>query len=767
MAFAVCAAMAGHAFADELDATVSFEKDKNGNTIPAGTILTEVYADSTSGPVGPIGITARVWNDATTDYGLIFDSANPPGVDYDLGTPNEDFGGPGIGTGGESGAAHENTEAQGNIIVWAQDFTDSNGDGLVDTPNDRDEYGMTMVFDFTGISSPSSASTVTVYQMTMIDVQVDEGEAPATVKFFDSDGDQIGSTFSQGDLGDNGVGVLSFGANGVSGVATMKVEFQGSGGFDDIKFSVDVEKADPSIDIRKQAEGADTRLVDIGDDVEFTIVVTNTGNVDLVDVEVTDEMFPDCGKYIGDLAAGASYSYTCTVENVVEGFTNIACVEGTYEGTDPDTVVDDCDPSTVIPRINCCIKGLPKPQEITFIYRGGNCDATDNSQASDKQDCKDYNGGPDGAATVTICITDKENRDLFSDDVDLNDSFIVYAQKEDKNGLKKFESDMFYTIKDASSGDVLQEGKLHTSCSQPLIIGDIFGSLEFYGTDGPCRATCCDGTSKPIVLTFRYTGGDCDDSDNYQATDKAKCEGDAEDTATVHILVGDNDNFDGGTRIYFDGNVNLNDTFDVKASNANEDKFENQTYYEIRTTGGTVLMSGTFHTSCSQPLLLGDTYGALHLEGCSDGTDGGGGGGGTSLCGTAKVSKITFIYTGDQCTATSNTQASDKQYCNDYNGGPNGASVVTIVITDKNNADLFSDDVNLNDSFQVVGQKDNKDKLDKFEADMFYTIKNATTGAVLQEGKLHTSCSQPLNIGDQFGALEVKSGVNENGDTVE
>jgi len=99
----------------------------------------------------------------------------------------------------------------------------------------------------------------------------------------------------------------------------------------------------PAIDIRKQAEGADTRMVISGSDVTFDIVVTNTGEVDLTNVEVSDPLAPDCDRVIGSLAVGESESYSCTVENVTEGFTNVAAVTG----DSGDLTVTDDDPSTV------------------------------------------------------------------------------------------------------------------------------------------------------------------------------------------------------------------------------------------------------------------------------------------------------------------------------------------------------------------------------------------------------------------------------------
>ena len=63
---------------------------------------------------------------------------------------------------------------------------------------------------------------------------------------------------------------------------------------------------DPSIDIRKNAEGADSQQVLVGDTVTFTIYVENTGDVDLVNVVVSDPLVPDCDTTIASLAAGAT-----------------------------------------------------------------------------------------------------------------------------------------------------------------------------------------------------------------------------------------------------------------------------------------------------------------------------------------------------------------------------------------------------------------------------------------------------------------------------
>ena len=105
--------------------------------------------------------------------------------------------------------------------------------------------------------------------------------------------------------------------------------------------------ADPrvTVDIRKQTEGADSRTVASGDDVDFEIVVTNTGEFNLVNVEVTDAVSPQCDRSIGNLAVGQSFTYGCTVLNVTADFENVARVDARRDRS--SSKANDSDPSTV------------------------------------------------------------------------------------------------------------------------------------------------------------------------------------------------------------------------------------------------------------------------------------------------------------------------------------------------------------------------------------------------------------------------------------
>ena len=106
-------------------------------------------------------------------------------------------------------------------------------------------------------------------------------------------------------------------------------------------YNQQVQTAAPSIDIQKTP---DNQTIASGGTASFTITVTNTGNVPLTSVTVTDPAAPNCNKAIGALAAGATYpAYSCTLANVTAGLTNTANVVGTapneQQVTDSDTAV--------------------------------------------------------------------------------------------------------------------------------------------------------------------------------------------------------------------------------------------------------------------------------------------------------------------------------------------------------------------------------------------------------------------------------------------
>jgi hypothetical protein len=185
----------------------------------AGTIVHEVYGAFGNGPVKVWGTNPKY---PDRNAAMIFDSNAPTGNDPDLGTPNIDFGGPGIGAGGQEGSPYANESSVGKILIITEDFNTSN-------PNDANLEGAMFRFDFSALGS------VTVRHMFIMDI--DRNEKPASIEFYDAMGNQLGSTFSSPITGDNGVASMNFNNGaGVSGVVTMVVTLNGSGAIDNIIF---------------------------------------------------------------------------------------------------------------------------------------------------------------------------------------------------------------------------------------------------------------------------------------------------------------------------------------------------------------------------------------------------------------------------------------------------------------------------------------------------------------------------------------------------
>jgi len=97
--------------------------------------------------------------------------------------------------------------------------------------------------------------------------------------------------------------------------------------------------AEPGIDIEKSTNGVDSdtapgQKILEGDDVTWTYVVANTGDITMVDVEVTDDqgVIPDCGDGTNTVAVlAAGDSITCTATGFAGGtpYSNVGNVTGT------------------------------------------------------------------------------------------------------------------------------------------------------------------------------------------------------------------------------------------------------------------------------------------------------------------------------------------------------------------------------------------------------------------------------------------------------
>ena len=287
-----------------------------------GTPVVEVFGDLGTGPIRVRGENPAL---GAQNAALIFDSENRSGGDNDLGTPHEDFGGPGIGDGGAMGSPFENARALGHVLVVAEDLDDGDGDGLVDDPDDTNHPDAELAFDF------EEVGTVKIVSLTIIDFDQNPG---AEVELQSSDG-TILAVVPLPTTGDNGVAVVDLGD--VEGVARMFVRMGGSGAIDELAF-------------KKECTGSIGDLVwhdldrdgiqDAGEPGIEGIALT------LLDMVGTTLMRTESGE-------GGAYEFAgvCAGEYVVqidestlpEGLVPSPCNVG-----DDDAVDNDCSPARVV-----------------------------------------------------------------------------------------------------------------------------------------------------------------------------------------------------------------------------------------------------------------------------------------------------------------------------------------------------------------------------------------------------------------------------------
>ena len=244
----------------------------------------------------------------------------------------------------------------------------------------------------------------------------------------------------------------------------------------------------PSIDIEKSTNGEDADEptgpeIPAGDPVTWEYVVTNTGNVDLTDIEVADDQLGLICT-IGFLAAGDSA--TCTAEGIAgEGqYANLGTATGTYG----DTTVSDEDPSHYFGDV---------PSAIELIKT-----ATPSSVAE-----------PGGDVTYTFTVNNLSSVDAVTIDSLIDNVF------GDLDGQG-----------DCSVPQTIPAGGSYTCSITVFISGDAGGVHINVAT-----ATGTDDDGYPVTddddATVTITGEEWDKSSLYFS---AGCDGDCEEiTATV------------------------------------------------------------------------------------------------------------------------------------------------------------------------------------------------------------------------------------------
>ncbi|MCE7988751.1 MAG: hypothetical protein DYG89_46950 [Caldilinea sp. CFX5] len=200
--------------------------------------------------------------------------------------------------------------------------------------------------------------------------------------------------------------------------------------------------------------GADGKRLDTP--VTFTYLVANSGDA-LSNVSLEDDFGSVTAPF--SLARGASQSFQRQT-TIGETTTNTAFVRGVLANGQQ---CEDSDDTTVViePPALSCQDG--KPIALTFEYTGGSCSDTTNSQ-NGKLLCS----GSPGTDPVSIAITGKD-----ADKVAVRPSSVSRGQRftMSRTDGREFAADTLLRV----GGQSLS---IHTSCSQQLNVGDVFGSLR-------------------------------------------------------------------------------------------------------------------------------------------------------------------------------------------------------------------------------------------------------------------------------------------------
>jgi uncharacterized repeat protein (TIGR01451 family) len=114
-----------------------------------------------------------------------------------------------------------------------------------------------------------------------------------------------------------------------------------------------------------------TQTVTTGQTASFTIAVTNSGDVTLTNVVITDALSPGCARTKADVAGlasmapGATVTYTCTSAAVSSSFTNVVVATGTPPSGPNVTASASAAVVATAPLTPVTPKPKPKPKVIS------------------------------------------------------------------------------------------------------------------------------------------------------------------------------------------------------------------------------------------------------------------------------------------------------------------------------------------------------------------------------------------------------------------
>ncbi|HEU0022490.1 MAG TPA: hypothetical protein VFR55_12595, partial [Dehalococcoidia bacterium] len=528
----------------------------------------------------------------------------------------------------------------------------------------------------------------------------------------------------------------------------------------------------PGITIEKKTNGEDANgpndtgvpKIAVGDEVTWTYTVTSTGNVPLADVFVeddngtpntSDDFSPTFvsgdvnGNDLLDLDEIWEYTASDTAIDLGNAPGNVKTVEGcgtpsrpTYQnkgvatGNATGTTVSAFDlshycnppvPGTIDiekwTKIAAPSSGgdvcdtFGKPKQIKMRYTGDN--VLEHTQASGKVIISGQLSGQSPVYIIASKNSDGGGSKFFDGTVNRGEQFVIDGT------ASKLGAQTYVLIYNHQGGARLKSINFHTSCSQPLVLGNRFGGIQLIGFSGekgnsgpfdPAPDFGVDADTPPtgpsgpvgdgVTWTYFVTNPGTTPLHNVAVTDDNGTPGNPADDFSPLPVMGD----DNGDHI-----LDLDETWLYqKTGTVKSGQYKNIGQVSgVDPHGNTVRDQDPSHHIGVFP--AGD------------------------ICeGKGKLQTLTMRYTGGN--TQDHSQAPGKVK---VSGDPGSASPVRITV-----GAHFNGTVNLGEDFVIDATGS------RLGANTKVLIKDQT-GKLLQEIDFHTSCSQPLERGDRFGAIQV------------
>jgi cysteine-rich repeat protein len=298
------------------------------------------------------------------------------------------------------------------------------------------------------------------------------------------------------------------------------------------------------------------------------------------------------------------------------------------------------------------------------------------------------------ASPVRIIVRDRSDGGaILLDESGVGLGTIVTATAAN-GGKDKFPSNTFVEIR-GEGGALLERLTIHTSCSKPLALGDRFGALTVTGMGGEEGEVV--SLSSPITYSYVVSNPSLE-------------------AAVVDVFDSEFGVIATGLVIEAGGQRVLTVSAEISA-----DTITVATVSGVTVSGG--LCAGD--TATSTVTVDAAAQGGLS---CEDG----------------KPAQLVFEYTGESCAATTNAQEG-KATCT---GNPNGAAPVQIAAGSPQDVMVSNGgSLAVGDIFTITAMGD------RLKSETVLEIRQH--GALLQALAIHTSCSKPLVVGDQFGSLRL------------